>query len=322
MSLSPQNELTSLSLTLSKRAALENEAEVVAVVEALKAAVRWFSEAWSGSSLGFHACVYYADFKRPPGDAHFSAEWGFLGEYHGTQGDWNEHNHEDVVELILAEAGNPNLERLEEIAQEARETFHEAKADIASVHHAYVQHQGRLQAIANAFFTCGQLARIAERSRRHIERVEASAPDPQTAPATAPGDKVFIGHGRSQDWRVLKDFVGERLHLPYDEFNRVATAGRSTVERLAEMLDQAAIAFLVLTAEDETAEKTFQARQNVVHEVGLFQGRLGFAKAIVLLEEGCSEFSNIHGLTQLRFPKDNIAGCFEEVRRVREREGL
>jgi predicted nucleotide-binding protein len=61
---------------------------------------------------------------------------------------------------------------------------------------------------------------------------------------------------------------------------------------------------------------------NVVHEAGLFQGRLGFTKAIVVLEEGCEEFSNIHGLGQIRFPKGRISAVFEEVRAVMEREGL
>ncbi|SSC66217.1 unnamed protein product [Ciceribacter selenitireducens ATCC BAA-1503] len=61
---------------------------------------------------------------------------------------------------------------------------------------------------------------------------------------------------------------------------------------------------------------------NVVHEMGLFQGRLGFMRAIVLLEDGCEEFSNIQGLGQIRFPKGNVAAAFEEVRMVLEREGL
>jgi predicted nucleotide-binding protein len=64
------------------------------------------------------------------------------------------------------------------------------------------------------------------------------------------------------------------------------------------------------------------ARLNVIHEAGLFQGRLGFAKAIVMLEDGCTEFSNIAGLGQIRFPAGNISAKFEEVRRVLEREGL
>lgn len=41
-----------------------------------------------------------------------------------------------------------------------------------------------------------------------------------------------------------------------------------------------------------------------------------------LLEEGCEEFSNVHGLGQIRFPRGNIAHAFEEVRRVLEREEL
>ncbi|MFI5322489.1 MAG: TIR domain-containing protein [Thermodesulfobacteriota bacterium] len=61
---------------------------------------------------------------------------------------------------------------------------------------------------------------------------------------------------------------------------------------------------------------------NVVHEAGLFQGRLGFTKAIILLEEGCEGFSNIEGLGQIRFPKGNIRAIFDDVRKVLEREGL
>jgi predicted nucleotide-binding protein len=135
------------------------------------------------------------------------------------------------------------------------------------------------------------------------------------------GANVFIGHGRSKEWLALKEFIVERMRLPVDEFNQVPVAGMATKERLSTML-AAAIAFLVLTAEDETADGELQARMNVVHEVGLFQGRLGFSKAIVMLEEGCREFSNIEGLGQIRFPKNNIKAKFHEVELVLEREGL
>ena len=136
------------------------------------------------------------------------------------------------------------------------------------------------------------------------------------------GTKVFIGHGRSPAWRELKDFVQDRLALPWDEFNRVPIAGKANVGRLSEMLDAAAIALLVMTAEDEMAGGERQARMNVVHEAGLFQGRLGFSKAIVLLEEGCERFSNIDGLGHIAFPKGQINAAFEKVRAVLEREGV
>ncbi len=134
--------------------------------------------------------------------------------------------------------------------------------------------------------------------------------------------KVFIGHGGSAAWRDLKDFLQDRLKLEWEEFNRTPTAGKSTKERLEEMLDSACFAFLVMTAEDELVGGGTQARANVIHEVGLFQGRLGFEKAIVLLEEGCAEFGNIVGLTQIRFPKGNIKAKSEEIRQVLEREGI
>jgi len=139
--------------------------------------------------------------------------------------------------------------------------------------------------------------------------------------STANG-RVFIGHGRSQTWRDLKDFLQDRLRLRYDEFNREPSAGKSTKERLSEMLNNASFAFLVLTAEDEHADKSEHARENVIHEAGLFQGKLGFERAIILLEEGCSEFGNIMGLVQIRFPHGDIPAIFEEIRRVLERESV
>lgn len=134
--------------------------------------------------------------------------------------------------------------------------------------------------------------------------------------------RVFIGHGQSPIWRELKDFLSDRLLLPWDEFNREAVAGLSTFERISSMLESASFAFLIMTAEDQHLDSTAHARQNVVHEVGLFQGKLGPRRAIILLEQGCQEFTNIVGLSQIRFPTGRISAAFEEIRRVLEREGL
>jgi predicted nucleotide-binding protein len=171
--------------------------------------------------------------------------------------------------------------------------------------------------VRHSFGICHTLADIARKAASHLERK-----DRDKAVAQRVGTNVFIGHGRSLMWRELKDFVQDRVGLPWDEFNRVPVAGVTNIARLSEMLDAAAIAFLVMTAEDEMVDGGIQARMNVVHEAGLFQGRLGFTKAIVLLEEGCTEFSNIQGLGQIRFSKGNIGAAFEEIRRVLEREGL
>jgi hypothetical protein len=152
-----------------------------------------------------------------------------------------------------------------------------------------------------------------------LERIHA---DGMSSFCKGAGKRIFIGHGRSLLWRELKDFLQDRLHLAWDEFNREAVAGFTTFERISEMLDSATFAFLIMTAEDEHLDSSVHPRENVVHELGLFHGRLGPRRAIILMEEGCSEFSNIVGLSQIRFPKGYISSAFEEIRRVLEREGL
>jgi len=75
-----------------------------------------------------------------------------------------------------------------------------------------------------------------------------------------------------------------------------------------------------MTAEDQTIHGHFRPRQNVVHETGLFQGRLGFNRAIVLLEDGVEEFSNLHGIEQIRFSQGNIRETYGEILATIKRE--
>jgi predicted nucleotide-binding protein len=88
------------------------------------------------------------------------------------------------------------------------------------------------------------------------------------------------------------------------------------------MIDESSFAILILTAEDETASGSRRARQNVIHEAGMFQGRLGFKKAILLVQEGLEEFSNVAGLQHIPFSGDRIDQTFYELQRVLKREGL
>ena len=175
----------------------------------------------------------------------------------------------------------------------------------------------QVHAIRYPFSGCDKLSKLSRRAASHIQNVEKH----KTQSARV-GTNVFIGHGRSSVWKDLKDFIQDRMHLPWDEFNRVPVAGFTNIAHLSQMLDEAAIAFLIMTAEDEQADGKQHARQNVIHEAGLFQGRLGFERAIILLEEGCEEFSNVQGLGQIRFPTGNVSAIFEDIRRVLEREGL
>lgn len=133
---------------------------------------------------------------------------------------------------------------------------------------------------------------------------------------------IFIGHGGSEDWRAVKDFIHDTLGLEYEEFERESGAGMTIIKRLEDMFNKTTFAIIVMTAENETPEGKLKARDNVIHEIGLFQGRLGFEKVIILYEEGCEDFSNIHGLIYIPFLKNKIKTTFENIRKTLQREKI
>lgn len=140
--------------------------------------------------------------------------------------------------------------------------------------------------------------------------------------ASAELPTVFIGHGRSQQWRDLKDHLHEQHGYPVEAYEIGARAGHTIRDVLESMLEASSLAILVLTGEDEDKEGRLHPRLNVVHELGLFQGALGFSRAIALLEDGTEEFSNIHGIQQIRYAKGNIRETFGDVLATLRRESF
>lgn len=133
---------------------------------------------------------------------------------------------------------------------------------------------------------------------------------------------IFIGHGNNNQWRDLKDHLHDQHGFNVVAYEVGPRAGLSVKEVLESMLKDSSYALLVLTGEDMNAYGEIHARENVIHELGLFQGRLGFRKAIVLLENDVTEFSNILGINQIRFSKGNIRETFGDVLATINRESI
>lgn len=146
---------------------------------------------------------------------------------------------------------------------------------------------------------------------QHAKDAFIPQPPKPSEPPVVP--RIFIGHGKNTSWRELKDHLQDKHGFKVEAYEVGARAGHTIRDILEEMLTNSSMAFLVLTGEDELVDGTFNARPNVVHETGLFQGRLGFSRAIVLLEEGTKEFSNLYGIQQLRFAKEKIREVFGDV---------
>jgi hypothetical protein len=133
---------------------------------------------------------------------------------------------------------------------------------------------------------------------------------------------IFIAHGHSTVWHDLQKFLVDDLHLVVEEFNQRATAGRTTQTRLQEMLDRSRFAFIVMTGEDVQTDNEVRARQNVIHELGLCQGRFGFENAIMLVEGNVAEPSNQYGVSSIRFPRGRFNQARKEIRNVLRRAGI
>lgn len=170
---------------------------------------------------------------------------------------------------------------------------------------------------------------ISSSNRDHILRLgnvadacakDCFVPEPEKPKKELPKPKIFIGHGGSAQWRDLKDHLHEQHDYDVVAYETGSRAGHTIRDVIADMLDKSSFAILVMTGEDTMGDGTVRARQNVIHETGLFQGRLGFTKAVVLKEEGTEEFSNINGVNQIRYSKGNIKETFGDVLAVLKRE--
>ena len=124
------------------------------------------------------------------------------------------------------------------------------------------------------------------------------------------GDRVFISHGSSSEWMKLQAFLERDLRIPTLELAQEPNLGRTVLQKLTEESDRCRFAVVVMTGDDQIEESAPRARENVMHEIGFFQGKYGLRNVSLLYEEGTSIPSNIHGLVYIPFPKDRVEATF------------
>lgn len=124
--------------------------------------------------------------------------------------------------------------------------------------------------------------------------------------------RVFIGHGGDQKWKTVKRLL-ETEDYEIEAFESETRAGYSTLETIDLMIRGSSVGVVIMTGVDSMQDGSLRARENVVHEIGYCMGALGIRNTIVLLEDGVSEFSNIRGLTQIRFPAGDIGQAIGEL---------
>ena len=88
------------------------------------------------------------------------------------------------------------------------------------------------------------------------------------------------------------------------ELAQEPNVGRTVLQKLEDEAGKCSVAVIVMTGDDITEEGEVRARENVMHEIGYFQGRYGLKNVALLHEHGVNIPSNIQGLVYIQFPKD------------------
>ena len=125
--------------------------------------------------------------------------------------------------------------------------------------------------------------------------------------------RVFISHGKDPCWKELQHFLENQLERPTIELAQRISNGRTVIVKLAEAANSCSHAIVLMTGDDLTVDGAARVRENVMHEIGYFQGRLGLDRVILLREEGVSMPSNLGGIVYIPFTKGKIASVFESL---------
>ncbi len=127
--------------------------------------------------------------------------------------------------------------------------------------------------------------------------------------------RIFISHGSSKDWLQVQNYIEKDLEIDTLELAQEPNKGRTVLQKLNEESDKCSYSVVVMTGDDLISDEEIRARENVMHEIGFFQGKYGLDKVCLLYEEGTNIPSNIHGLVYIPFPKNIINATFGSLSR-------
>ena len=121
--------------------------------------------------------------------------------------------------------------------------------------------------------------------------------------------RIFISHGRSLDWHKIQSYLDKDLGYSTLELAQEANLGRTVLQKLNDESSRCSCAVIIMTG-DDSFQNEIRARENVMHEIGFFQGKYGLHNVIILHEEGVTIPSNISGLVYISFPRNTIEVTF------------
>ena len=151
------------------------------------------------------------------------------------------------------------------------------------------------------------------------EQETANAISQPSVPPT--GSNVFIIHGHDET-NTLRLRLLLQNHFGLSPVHMMSNPGmsRALLEKFEQSASACTLAFAIITPDDEIinhGEPYYQARPNVIFEVGWFVGRLGIPRVCLLAKDGTTVQSDIDGISKIDF-RENIEEKVLEIQRELE----
>ena len=167
------------------------------------------------------------------------------------------------------------------------------------------------------------LNRIADTFDKKVERLEEKR---KVIEFLRPVDKkIFIVHGHNEGaLRELKEMLENNFKIDPIILREEMDKGKTVIEKIEEYGRQCAFAFVIITPDDiveNKKKKSFQARPNVLFELGWFCGRYGRSKVRILRQQGTSLPSDLSGLITCDF-NEKISEIFLNIKADLESVGI
>ena len=150
--------------------------------------------------------------------------------------------------------------------------------------------------------------------------------NPRSQPSPSPaGRSIFIIHGHDEvNTLRLSHLLQNHFSLNPVLMMRKPGMSRAILEKFEDAAATCSMAFALITPDDQITNREapyYQARQNVIFEVGWFVGRLGIPRVCLLLKDGTTVHSDIDGISRIHF-RENVEEKVIDIQRELEAVGL
>lgn len=191
--------------------------------------------------------------------------------------------------------------------------------DVARDRFSRVQAERLLRDIDQMFEICMvsklEHAKPKEVGRPFSDPREGGGLNGRDVPRTTAFRRVFISHGHADDWLKVQAYIEKDVKLDTRELAQEANMGNTIIEKLFDNARLCDSAVIVMTGDDVAHENVAKVRENVMHEIGFFQGSYGRGHVILLHEAGVSIPTNLGGVAFIPYPKGSITSIFYLLQR-------